>query len=73
MLTRDDRWRIFDGVWSKPIARVARRYGMPAVELIQACKELEIPMPPRGYWTKKKAGQPVPSRPRLPDLKRSFR
>ena len=73
MLTRDDRWRVFDGVWSKPIAKVARRYGMPAVELLQACKELEIPMPPRGYWTKKKAGQPVPRRPRLPDLKRSFR
>jgi hypothetical protein len=73
LLTRDDRWRVFDGVWSKPIAKVARRYGMPAVELLQACKELEIPMPPRGYWTKKKAGQPVPRRPRLPDLKRPFR
>jgi hypothetical protein len=73
MLTGDDRWRVFDAVWSKPIAKVARRYGMPAVELVQACKELEIPMPPRGYWTKKKAGQPVPRRPRLPDLKRSFR
>jgi hypothetical protein len=73
MLTRDDRWRVFDAVWSKRIAKVARRYGMPAVELLRACKELEIPMPPRGYWTKKKAGQPVPRRPRLPDLKRPFR
>ena len=34
----------FDAVWSKPIAKVARRYGMPAVELRRACKELEIPM-----------------------------
>jgi len=73
ILTWDDRWRVFDAVWSKPIAKVARRYGMPAVELLQACKELEIPMPPRGYWAKKKAGQPVPRRPRLPALKGAFR
>lgn len=73
MLRGDDRWHVFDAVWSKPIAKVARRYGMPAVELLKACKELEIPMPPRGYWTKKKAGQPVPRRPRLPELKRPFR
>ncbi len=73
MLTGDDRWRVFDAVWSMPIAKVARRYRMPAAELLKACKELEIPMPPRGYWTKKKAGQPVPRRPRLPVLKRPFR
>ena len=73
MLTGDDRWRVFDAGWSKPIAKVALRYGMPAAELLKACKVLEIPMPPRGYWTKKKAGQPVPRRPRLPELKRPFR
>jgi hypothetical protein len=73
ILTRDDRWRVFDAVWSKPIAKVARRYGMPAVELRRACKELEIPMPPRGYWVKKKAGQPVPRRPKLPALDRRYR
>ena len=73
ILTQDDRWRVFDAVWSKPIAKVARRYGMPAVELRRACKELEIPLPPRGYWAKKKAGQPVPRRPHLPPLRGPFR
>jgi hypothetical protein len=72
-LTRDDRWRVFDAVWSKPIAKVARRYGMAAVGLLQACKELEIPRPSRGYWAKKKSGQPVPRRPRLPALSGPFR
>jgi hypothetical protein len=72
-LTQDERWRIYSAVWSKPVAKVARRYGMPAVEFLRACKELEIPMPPRGYWTRKKAGQPVPGRPRLPVLKGPFR
>jgi hypothetical protein len=60
-------------MWSKPMAKVARRYGMAAVDLRQACKELEFPMPPRGYWVKKKAGEPVPRRPKLPAFKRSLR
>jgi ankyrin repeat protein len=72
-LTHDDRWRVFDAMWSKPMAKVARRYRMPAVDLRQACKELEIPLPPRGYWSKKKAGEPVPRRPRLTPIKRPFR
>jgi hypothetical protein len=70
ILTRDDRWSLFDAVWSKPTAKVARRYGIPAAELVKVCKELEIPMPPRGYWVKKRADQPVPRRPRLPPQKR---
>jgi hypothetical protein len=71
-LTPDDRWRVFDAMWSKPMAKVARRYGMPAIDLRRACKELEIPLPPRGYWAKKKAGDPVPRRPRLPPLMGPF-
>jgi hypothetical protein len=59
-------------MWSKPMAKVARRYGMAAVDLLQTCKELEIPLPPRGYWAKKKAGDPVPRRPRLPPLRSPF-
>jgi hypothetical protein len=72
-LTKDDRWRVYDAVWSKPIAKVARRYGMSAVDLSRACRELEIPVPPRGYWTRKNAGEPVLRRPRLPALKAPFR
>jgi hypothetical protein len=72
-LTKDDRWRVYDAVWSKPVVKVARRFGMSAVHLLRACRELEIPTPPRGYWTNKKAGEPVPRRPRLPPLKGPFR
>lgn len=66
--TKDDRWRVYDAVWSKPIAKVARRFGTSATDLFRACKELEIPTPPRGYWARKKAGEAVPRRPRLPPL-----
>jgi len=72
-LKKDDRWRVYEAVWSKPIAKVARRYGMPAVDLLRACKELEVPTPPRGYWARKKASEPVPRRPRLPPLKGPLR
>lgn len=72
-LTKDDRRRVYDAVWSKPIAKVARRFGMSAIDLLRACRELEIPTPPRGYWTKKKAGEPVPRRRRLPPIRRPFR
>lgn len=70
--TKDDRWRVYDAVWSKPIAKVARRFGMSAIDLLRACKELEVPTPPRGYWARKKAGEPVPRRPRLRPLKGRF-
>jgi hypothetical protein len=72
-LTKDDRWRVYSAVWSEPLAKVARRFGMSAVDLLRACRELEIPTPPRGYWTRKMAGEPVPRRPRLPPLKGPFR
>lgn len=65
---REDRWRLYDAVWSKPVAKAARRLGVSAIGLKQACSQLEIPTPPRGYWAKKKAGQPVARRPRLREL-----
>ena len=65
---REDRWRLYDAVWSKPVAKAARRLGVSAIGLKEACSQLEIPTPPRGYWVKKKAGQPVARRPRLREL-----
>jgi hypothetical protein len=65
---REDRWRLYDAVWSKPVAKAARRLGVSVIRLKQACSQLEIPTPPRGYWAKKKAGQPVARRPRLREL-----
>lgn len=58
MLTKNDRWRVYDAVRSKPIAKVARRYSMPAVHLLRACKELEVPTPLRGYWARRRRANP---------------
>ncbi len=41
---------------------------MTDVALAKACKQLQIPKPPRGYWAKKEAGLRVPAKPPLPAL-----
>ncbi|MEQ1770460.1 MAG: hypothetical protein ABL879_11530 [Devosia sp.] len=38
---------------------VAPRYGLSDVGLVKNCKKLGIPVPPRGYWAKVKAGRPT--------------
>ncbi|MBK8324826.1 MAG: hypothetical protein IPL06_19615 [Betaproteobacteria bacterium] len=46
---------------------VAPRYGLSDVGLVKICKKLGIPVPPRGYWAKVKAGRPTRKEP-LPDI-----
>ena len=46
---------------------VAPRYGLSDVGLVKICKKLGIPVPPRGYWAKVKAGRPTHKLP-LPSL-----
>jgi hypothetical protein len=65
MLSRYDRKTLYKEVWAEPTQKVAARYGVSDVALSKACKQLNIPKPPRGFWAKKAAGQPVPRRPKL--------
>lgn len=62
-----DREELFNRVWSKPVATVARDFGLSGPGLKKICVRLAIPVPPRGYWAKLSAGQSV-KRPRLPNL-----
>lgn len=61
-LTREE---LFERVWSKPVATVAKECGISGPGLKKACKRLMVPVPPRGYWAKLGAGKSV-KRPRLP-------
>jgi hypothetical protein len=63
-----DRERLYKEVWAEPTQKVAARYGISDVALAKACRQLQIPKPPRGYWAKKAAGQPLPRRPKLMPL-----
>ena len=61
-----EREVLYDEVWQQPVTKVAARYGVSDVMLHKVCKEMNIPVPPRGYWARKAAGQPVQQAP-LPE------
>ena len=53
---RDD---LYDKIWTTPIVRMAKDYGISDVALAKICKKLKIPRPPRGYWAKLEYGKRV--------------
>jgi hypothetical protein len=64
--SRYDRQRLYDEIWKEPSETVAKRYGVTGVALAKACRLMDIPKPPRGYWAKVAAGAKLPKRPSLP-------
>jgi hypothetical protein len=62
-----NREELFDEVWSKPISRLAKEYGLSDVGLAKICKRMEIPRPKRGYWQKLEVGR-APPKPSLKPL-----
>lgn len=69
MMIEDERTKLFNEIWSEPMTTVSQRYGLSDNGLRKRCLNLEIPLPPRGYWAKVKAGLQVPPKPALPTLK----
>lgn len=63
VLTRQD---LYDRVWTEPIRTVALHLGVSDVGLAKACRVAGVPVPPRGYWSQLRHGQPTPPRPPLP-------
>lgn len=59
------RQALYDLVWSKPLAQVANDFGISDVALAKRCAEVNIPVPPRDYWTHIQAGE-TPQRTPLP-------
>ncbi len=53
------REALYEEVWTDAVTVVAPRYGLSDVDLVKICKKLGIPVPPRGYWAKVKAGRPT--------------
>lgn len=58
-----DREKLYEEIWREPVTTVAKRYGVSDVALHKACKRLNVPMPPRGYWAKVQAGQTLEKTP----------
>lgn len=53
------RKELFELVWSEPTRELAKHFGISDVGLAKACRNAEIPVPPRGYWNKQKAGHRI--------------
>jgi hypothetical protein len=62
------RETLFEQVWSTPISRLCKTYGLSDQGLRKACVKLQIPLPERGHWAKVAAGHKM-DRPALPPLR----
>lgn len=56
-------------VWTRPLGSVAPEVGLTANGLAKLCDRLDIPRPPRSYWSKEPERRPPPTL--LPDFPRS--
>jgi hypothetical protein len=65
------RQQLYSSVWSEPMIKLARVHGLSDIGLAKICRKHEIPIPPRGYWAKRQAGQVVDPVP-LPNPDRDY-
>lgn len=60
------RHELYEMIWSEPMSKLAKKYGLSDVWLAKVCKKYDIPRPGRGYWAQRQAGKRVPAT-RLPN------
>lgn len=56
LMSRYDRAALYKQVWSQPVQKVAKSYGISGVRLGKVCRKLQVPVPPRGYWARVQNG-----------------
>ena len=44
--------QLHEKVWARPMDDLAEEFGVSGRGLAEICKRLDVPVPPRGYWTK---------------------
>jgi len=54
------RIELYEKIWDTPISILAKKYGISDVGLAKICRRMDIPRPPRGYWSKLKIGKAPP-------------
>ena len=60
------RKQLYELAWKKPMMHIAKDFGFSDRGLGKLCTKYEIPIPPRGYWMRLKAGQKI----KIPTLKK---
>ncbi len=53
------RLDLYQLVWSEPLRKLAKRFGISGVAIAKRCRKSNIPLPGLGYWAKKEAGKKV--------------
>lgn len=61
-----NREELYKQVWSQPMTKTAKSYGLSDVGLAKICRKLDIPTPGRGYWRKIALGIPMQPTPLPP-------
>ncbi|WP_343727831.1 hypothetical protein [Burkholderia seminalis] len=62
-----ERNELYELVWQMPMIELGKRYGVSRDAIRWACIQLNVPLPPQGYWGALAAGK-VMERPALPPL-----
>lgn len=62
---------LYEQVWAEPMIRLAERYGITGMGLAKICRKMVVPVPPPGYWQRKRVGRPDPQPP-LPPLRQGI-
>lgn len=60
------RQELYELVWSKPLTKLSREFGVSDSFLGRICRELKVPLPGMGYWRKVECGT-AEQRPPLPE------
>ena len=61
------REELYEQVWTTPVVKLAKTFGLSDVAIAKICKKHSIPKPPLGYWAKLRHGKIMP-RPPLPNI-----
>ncbi|WP_157642636.1 hypothetical protein [Burkholderia ubonensis] len=65
-LIQFERTALYDEVWTDPVTVVAKRYGLSDHALRTICRQLAVPTPSSGYWSRLRLGKLKPERAVLP-------
>jgi hypothetical protein len=60
------REQLYAEVWEQPVTKVGEKYGVSDVAIAKLCCRLKVPVPGRGYWARKAAGQTIKQKPLPP-------
>lgn len=62
-LTRSELYQM---VWSKPVTKWSKEFGLSDVGFAKICKKMKVPLPGRGYWAMVRKGLKIPQPPLKP-------